>query len=86
MWKVRGQGRRGASGRTAKRSASDSAVPSLRCGNASFGTVLWAITALVLGALALLVPKVSLGLWPWISLAGVGLGLLGMLWARFNED
>ncbi|HLS03819.1 MAG TPA: hypothetical protein VK030_03575 [Actinomycetales bacterium] len=51
-----------------------------------FGTVLWAITALVLGALALLVPKVSLGLWPWISLAGVGLGLLGMLWARFNED
>lgn len=51
-----------------------------------FGTVLWAIAAIVLGALALLVPKVSLGLWPWISLAGVGLGLLGMLWARFNED
>jgi len=51
-----------------------------------FGTVLWAIAAIVLGALALLVPKVSLGLWPWISLAGVVLGLLGMLWAHFNED
>lgn len=51
-----------------------------------FGTVLWAIAAVVLWAVALVAPNVSLGLWPWISLAGMVLGGLGMLWSHFNED
>lgn len=50
------------------------------------GTIMWAVAALVLGALAIFLPRVSLGLWPWISLAGAVLGALGMLWAHFNED
>jgi len=51
-----------------------------------FGTILWAIAAAILGAIAIFAPSVSLGLWPWISLAGVILGGLGMLWSHFNED
>lgn len=51
-----------------------------------FGTVLWAIAAVVLWAVTLVAPGVSLGLWPWISLAGMVLGGLGMLWSHFNED
>lgn len=50
------------------------------------GTVLWAIATLILGALALFGTNITLGLWPWISLAGVLLGIFGMLWAHFNED
>ncbi len=51
-----------------------------------WGTVLWAIAAIVLWGLALFAPGVFLGLWPWISLAGVALGALGMWWSHFNED
>lgn len=51
-----------------------------------FGTVLWAITAIILALLALLAPNLSLGLWPWIALAGTILGGAGMIWSHVNRD